>query len=51
MTIEEYLNRDTLDPRDKLYGLRKLLLEKGYIKSLGQKYVYTAEAKRFILEW
>lgn len=51
MTIEEYLNRDTLDPHDKLYGLRKLLLEKGYIKSLGQKYVYTAEAKRFILEW
>lgn len=51
MTIEEYLNRDTLDPHDKLYGLRKLLLEKGYIKSLGQKYAYSVEAKRFILEW
>lgn len=51
MNISEYFNRDTLDCHDKLYTLRNLLLEKGYIKDLKQKYVYASEAKRFILEW
>ena len=51
MNINEYFNRDTLDPKDKLYVLRKLLLEKGYIQTLNQKSVYTVEAKKFILNW
>lgn len=51
MNISEYFNRDTLDCHDKLYALRKRLLEKSYIKELKQKYAYSVEAKRFILEW
>lgn len=51
MNISEYFERDTLDPHDKLYALRKLLLKKGYIKDLKQKCVYSVEAKRFILNW
>lgn len=51
MNISEYFNRDTLDSHDKLYVLRERLLEKSYIKELKQKYAYSVEAKRFILEW